>query len=182
MPRADKLPADPSRSALRLRLQEECTPRAPGRLAARCSYRPDPIEIIAYSATVSPELAERVEAADLEVAATAEPTPYVHEVIAACHESGRTIAVVSNNNTRAVTAYIERHGLSDGIARITARTSSDPALLKPSPHLIEGPSATWTPIPLCRRSSATPSPTSRQLTAPESPASVIPTSPVSTNA
>lgn len=102
---------------------------------------PDPIEVFVYSATVSPELAERVEAemTDLEVAATAtaEPTPYVHEVLAACRETGRTVAVVSNNSTRAVTAYLERHGLIDGVARITARTSSDPALLKPSPHLIE---------------------------------------------
>ena len=45
---------------------------------------PDPIEVFTYSATVSDEMAARVEAemADLEVAAvpTAEPTPYVHEV------------------------------------------------------------------------------------------------------
>jgi phosphoglycolate phosphatase len=29
-----------------------------------------------------------------------------------------------------------RHGLSDGIALIVARTSHNPALLKPNPHLI----------------------------------------------
>ena len=36
---------------------------------------------------------------DLEVAAiaTAKPTPYIHEVLAGCRESGRTVAVVSNN-------------------------------------------------------------------------------------
>lgn len=45
--------------------------------------------------------------------------------------------MVSNNSTRAVTAYLELHGLSEGIARIAARTSPDPALLKPSPHLVE---------------------------------------------
>lgn len=101
----------------------------------------DPIEIFAYSATVSPELAERVEAemADLEVAATAtsEPTPYVHEVIAACVETGRTIGVVSNNSTRAVNAYLDRHGLLDNVALVVGRTSPDPELLKPNPHLIE---------------------------------------------
>jgi phosphoglycolate phosphatase len=100
----------------------------------------DPIEVFTYSATVSGEMAARVEAemADLEVAAvpTAEPTPYVHEVIASARESGRTIGVVSNNGPRAVNAYLDRHGLSDGISLIVARTSHNPALLKPSPHLI----------------------------------------------
>ena len=102
---------------------------------------PDPIEVFCYSATVSDEMSARVEAemSDLEVAAvaTADPTPYVYEVIASARESGRTIAVVSNNSTRAVTAYLDHHGLSDGIALIVARTSYDPALLKPSPHLID---------------------------------------------
>jgi len=101
---------------------------------------PDPIEVFYYSATVSDEMAARVEAemADLEVAAvpTAEPTPYLHEVIASARESGRIIGVVSNNGPRAVNAYLDRHGLSDGITLVVARTSHDPALLKPSPYLI----------------------------------------------
>ena len=54
-----------------------------------------------YSATVSDEMAARVEAeiADLEVAAvpTADPTPDVHQVISSARESGRIIGVVSNN-------------------------------------------------------------------------------------
>jgi phosphoglycolate phosphatase len=101
---------------------------------------PDPIEVFYYSATVSDEMAARVEAemADLEVAAvpTADPTPYVHEVIASARESGRIVGVVSNNSPRAVNAYLDRHGPSGGIRLVVARTSHDPALLKPSPHLI----------------------------------------------
>lgn len=100
----------------------------------------DPIEVFYYSATVSDEMAARVEAemTDLEVAAvpTAEPTPYVHEVIASTRESGRIVGVVSNNSPRAVNAYLDRHSLSGGIRLVVARTSHDPALLKPSPHLI----------------------------------------------
>ncbi len=65
-------------------------------------------------------MAARVEAemADLEVAAvaTVEPTPYAHEVIASSRESGRTVGVVSNNSTRAVNAYLDRHNLSEGCA------------------------------------------------------------------
>ena len=68
------------------------------------------MEVFAYSGTISPELAAKVEAelADQEVAAvaTARPTPYVHDVLAACRESGRTVAVVSNNSERAVLLYL----------------------------------------------------------------------------
>jgi HAD superfamily hydrolase (TIGR01509 family) len=102
---------------------------------------PDPMEVFAYAGTVNPELAARVETemADLEVAAvaTAKPTPYVHDVLAACRESGRAVAVVSNNAERAVQTYLTRHGLDDRTGPVFARTSHDPALLKPSPHLIE---------------------------------------------
>jgi beta-phosphoglucomutase-like phosphatase (HAD superfamily) len=61
----------------------------------------------------------------------------VHEVIASARESGRIVGVVSNNSPRAVNAYLDRHSLSGGIRLVVARTSHDPALLKPSPHLID---------------------------------------------
>jgi HAD superfamily hydrolase (TIGR01662 family) len=101
----------------------------------------DPIEVFIQAAEVNPELAARVEAemTALEVAAvaTAKPTPYVHEVLAGCRESGRIVAVVSNNSAQAVNAYLDRHGLSEGVGLVVARTSHDPALLKPSPHLLD---------------------------------------------
>jgi phosphoglycolate phosphatase len=101
---------------------------------------PDPFEVFAYAATVSAELAAHVETemTGMELAAvtTATPTPYVHEVVTACQDSGRSVAVVSNNSARAVHAYLDRHGLDDRISVVVARTDHDPALLKPSPHLI----------------------------------------------
>jgi phosphoglycolate phosphatase len=101
----------------------------------------DPMEVFAWSATVSSELAERVEAelTTPEVAAipTAEPTPYIHDVLAACRGTGRITAVVSNNSERAVQAYLVRHGLDDRTGPVFGRTSHDFTLLKPSPHLIE---------------------------------------------
>jgi phosphoglycolate phosphatase len=113
----------------------------PGELPAAVADTHDPIEVFCYSGTISEDLAARVEAemTDLEVAAvpSAEPTPYVHEVIASARESGRIVAVVSNNSSRAVNAHLDRQRLSDGIALVIARTSHDPALLKPSPHLID---------------------------------------------
>jgi phosphoglycolate phosphatase len=101
----------------------------------------DPIEVFVFSATISADLAAQVEAemADQEqaAAATARPTPYVHEVVTSCRDSGRSVAVVSNNSARAVRTYLELHGLDDRIELISARTSPDPALLKPDAHLIE---------------------------------------------
>lgn len=101
----------------------------------------DPIEVFTYSATVSADLAARVEAemADQELAAvaTARPAPYVHDVVTSCRDSRRTVAVVSNNSDRAVRHYLALHGLDDRIELVTARASHDPALLKPSPHLIQ---------------------------------------------
>ena len=73
---------------------------------------------------------------ELAAVATAAPTPYVHDVVTACQNSGRSVSIVSNNSARAVHAYLARHGLDDRISLVVARTSHDPALLKPSPHLI----------------------------------------------
>jgi HAD superfamily hydrolase (TIGR01509 family) len=101
----------------------------------------DPFGVFTWAATVSPDLAAEIESAmtDLEVSAvpTAEPTPGVHGVITSCRESGRTITVVSNNSDRAVRAYLTRHALDGPISTVIARTTPDPTLLKPCPHLLE---------------------------------------------
>lgn len=102
---------------------------------------PDPMEVFSWSATISGALAARIEAelAEQEVTAaiTAEPTPYLDEVVIASRESGRSLAVVSNNSGRAVRTYLARHGLTDSIPVVMARTSHDPSLLKPNPYLIK---------------------------------------------
>jgi phosphoglycolate phosphatase len=101
----------------------------------------DPIQVFTYAATTSPEFVAQVEAGmtELEItaAATARPTPHVRDVIAGCRESGRATAIVSNNSARAVNAYLARHDLAEALPLVVAHTSHDPALLKPSPYLIE---------------------------------------------
>ena len=113
----------------------------PGPLPPHVESTGDPLQVFTYAATISPELAARVEAemTTQEQAAvpTARPTPYVHEVLTSARESGRTIAIVSNNSEAAVRAYLTAHGLGDRIDLISARTSPDPGLLKPSPHLVQ---------------------------------------------
>ena len=85
-----------------------------GQILEQAMTTDDPIKVFTLAAQVSPELAARVEAemTDLEVeaTATAKPTPYIHEVLAASRESGRTVAVVSNNGARAVNTYLSATG------------------------------------------------------------------------
>src|SRR5262249_9736508 len=50
--------------------------------------------------------------------------------------TGRPLAIVSNNSTIAIRAYLDLHHLNAHIACVSARTSPDPALLKPHPHLL----------------------------------------------
>lgn len=101
----------------------------------------DWFEILAFAASVSPDLAAAVETELAEIesaaAATAVPAPHVHDAIAACRESGRSVAVVSNNSAAAVRAYLEAHDLAHQVAAVAARTGPDPAILKPSPYLVK---------------------------------------------
>lgn len=101
---------------------------------------PDPFEVFACAATISADLAARVETEltelELVAVATAVPTPYVHELVTACQNSSRSVAIVSNNSVRTIHSYLTRHGLDNRISLVFGRTNHDPALLKPSPHLI----------------------------------------------
>lgn len=98
-------------------------------------------EIFTFAASVSADMAARIESelTELECAAvaTAAPTPHVNDVISACRDSARLVAVISNNSEKAVRAYLAVHDLDSQIDLIAARISCDPALLKPSPYLIE---------------------------------------------
>lgn len=63
-------------------------------------------EIFSFAASVSADLAARLESelTELECAAvtTAVPTPHVNDVISACRDSARSVAVISNNSEKAV--------------------------------------------------------------------------------
>lgn len=101
----------------------------------------DPFELLRYAATLGdPDLLAEVDAEfrRLEGLAVriAPPTPDAAEVIQGLANAGHTIAIVSNNSTEAIQSYLRRHHLERFVACISARTDSDPSLLKPSPHLI----------------------------------------------
>lgn len=100
----------------------------------------DPLDILRFAASVGDGLASRVEAqlTQLESAAVASalPTPYISDVLAACRESGRSAAIVSANSSSAIHAYLAMHDLTGQLTIGAARTGPDPLTLPPSPRLI----------------------------------------------
>lgn len=98
----------------------------------------DPLEVLRYVATINAKLAARVErtlrAAEVDAIRTARPTPHADEVIRAWRRGGRRASIVSNNSSAAIVAYLAAHGIDTDV--VVGRTSSDPSLLKPSPHLV----------------------------------------------
>ncbi|MGH3826674.1 MAG: HAD family hydrolase [Pseudonocardiaceae bacterium] len=100
----------------------------------------DPFEVLTYAASLGEDEARYVNAAftahEVEAIATAEPTPGAHDLIRAWSATGRPLAIISNNSTIAIHAYLDLHDLRTHVTHVSARTSPDPALLKPHPHLV----------------------------------------------
>jgi phosphoglycolate phosphatase len=98
----------------------------------------DPFDVLRYAGTISTELTQRVEAQlranEIEATRTATATPHATEVISAWRDEARPVAIVSNNSAAAVETYLSEHDIR--VDHVAARASADPALLKPSPHLI----------------------------------------------
>jgi phosphoglycolate phosphatase len=100
----------------------------------------DPFDVLRHASTLGADLAAAVHSAlvDEELAAVtnAAPTDHAVDVLQACRNSRRSVAIVSNNSTTAVTAYVEERGLSLVVDVIIGRNQHDAALLKPAPHLV----------------------------------------------
>ncbi|MGH3773413.1 MAG: HAD family hydrolase [Pseudonocardiaceae bacterium] len=100
----------------------------------------DPFQVLTYAANLGEDEAHYVHAAftalEVEAITTAEPTPGAHDLIRAWSATGRPLAIVSNNSTIAIRAYLDLHDLRTHVTHVSARTSPDPALLKPHPHLL----------------------------------------------
>jgi phosphoglycolate phosphatase-like HAD superfamily hydrolase len=102
----------------------------------------DPIEVLKLAAklddpAVARLVADALRDAEVTAAETAEATPHADDVIHAALDTGRRLAVVSNNSTEAVTAYLKRQGLDTSFARIIGRYDGMSVdFLKPSNHLL----------------------------------------------
>jgi phosphoglycolate phosphatase len=90
------------------------------------------LELLSYAASMSPDLAARVEsdltAAESSAIATAEPTSYVHEVLQACCEYARPVAIISNHSEAVVRAYLILRDLNSQVALIAARNGPETSM------------------------------------------------------
>jgi HAD superfamily hydrolase (TIGR01509 family) len=101
----------------------------------------DPLAVLRMSAGAHADIVAGLHSelvrAEARAAATAVPTRDAGAVIRGLAKSGRKLAVVSNNSEQAVRQYLAMHKLDVYISAISARTSADPRLMKPHPHLLE---------------------------------------------
>lgn len=100
----------------------------------------DPFDVLKAASehgTTSAAAAEReLTMLEVEAVASAEPTPGCNEVLNAAQQAALPVVIVSNNAAQAVTSYLARHELTGQVTEVVGRTDPDPALLKPSPHLV----------------------------------------------
>jgi HAD superfamily hydrolase (TIGR01509 family) len=62
------------------------------------------------------------------------PVPGAVAALEAAHSSGRKVAVVSNNSTACVRAFLMLHGLRHLVHEVVGRAAYRPELMKPDPH------------------------------------------------
>lgn len=110
-------------------------------MPAELADETDPLGFYRYTPQLPADLAarvtERLRAEEVEAATTAELTPGVVDVMRACERTGRVVTVVSNNTPEAVETFLAKHDLSKYIEHVSGRSNADPALMKPSPYLLQ---------------------------------------------
>jgi HAD superfamily hydrolase (TIGR01509 family) len=100
----------------------------------------DPLEVFRAIAARGRDVGQRAqrELTLLEVQAvtTAQPADGGAELIIAARQSGRSVAVVSNNSGQAVATYLNHHRLTRYVSAVIGRDDPDPAHMKPSPYRV----------------------------------------------
>ncbi|MFC3997952.1 HAD family hydrolase [Nocardiopsis sediminis] len=108
------------------------------RIPARLATESDPMVVLRELFELASHLHEPAEAAltaaEVQSVATAEPTPGAVEFMRACVETGRPLAVVSNNSEEAVRAFMDKHALGSLVRDVIGRDKVSPRLMKPDPH------------------------------------------------
>lgn len=100
----------------------------------------DPFDVLRYADTLGKHEARYVENAftahEIEAITRASTTPGSHDLIRIWHQSGRPLAIVSNNSIATIRSYLELYNLTPYIDFISGRFMADPSLPKPSPYLL----------------------------------------------
>ncbi|MFI8914457.1 HAD family hydrolase [Streptomyces sp. NPDC053513] len=99
----------------------------------------DPMMVHQLAREAGQDVLATVEAAltDAEIRAVGvagAPTAGAVEAMAAARDSGRRVAIVSNNSADCVRAYLAAQGLPGAVETVVGRPALRPDLMKPSPH------------------------------------------------
>lgn len=99
---------------------------------------PDPLAMLRFTATLGrPAVVQLVDEMmtreEVTAARTAEPTPYGRDVIVAAQQTGRLVAVVSNNSAESVHAYLNARRLTSYVHPVIGRPEAAPERMKPDP-------------------------------------------------
>ncbi|MFD5246339.1 HAD family hydrolase [Amycolatopsis sp. NPDC058340] len=101
----------------------------------------DPFDVLRFAASCGPNAANVVERQlsrfEGEAVAQISPSPGVADVLRDWRAQGFTVTIVSNNSVDAVRSFLGLHDLAELVRGIIARTTSDPARLKPRPALLD---------------------------------------------
>ncbi len=96
----------------------------------------DPLDLLDGVSEIYPHLLARVDAsvreAEVDAAGLAPVTAGAPQFLRACADSGRPVAIVSNNGAEAVRTVLESNGLA-GLVRHVEGRDPDPRLMKPDP-------------------------------------------------
>jgi HAD superfamily hydrolase (TIGR01509 family) len=129
------MPADTVAERLRHRLAA-----AGVAIPAEVRTTSDPLEVFRAIAACGRDAGQRAqrELTLLEVQAvtTAQPAEGAAELIAAARQTGRSVAIVSNNSGQAVATYLNHHRLTRYVSAVIGRDDPDPAHMKPSPYRV----------------------------------------------
>lgn len=112
-----------------------------GVATAAIESEPDPIEVLRWVAREDDEeltaaADQALTAAEVRAVATAEPTPFSHDLIAAINRLNMPLVVVSNNSSACISAYLVAHGCNDMVRAVEGRPFADPGRMKPNPAVV----------------------------------------------
>lgn len=82
------------------------------------------------------EVHTRLAEMEVEAAKTARQTSGLIDLLVACRDTNRLVAIVSNNSHTAVSNYLEENGLSGYFHEVQARSFDSITLMKPSSYLV----------------------------------------------
>lgn len=101
----------------------------------------DPLQLLRWAQLHAPSALAPLETlcarGELDAAEKSSLTPGITEALRALHRHGYPVAIVSNNDHRAIRAFLTRHRLERYVDHVCARRPTRPDLMKPSTFLVE---------------------------------------------